>query len=398
MQALSAARAPAWLLGCVATAVLALAAARTPWTWAGAPGPSPVAPWRLRLEPTEPTPWRELLSRAGMRAADAAAAAQLLGQAVGSDSARGQRIDAEVERPRDGDGLRLIELSLADGGASLTRAADGSLRLNETAASPPADGAGGLKVVQGPVEDVLYGGGAGERPITASAARLFAERLDLTRDIELGDEVRLVYAPGGGAGALRYAEIDTRKGPLRFYWHQGPGGGQYVDEAGEELGRTLLRTPVSDARITSRFGMRLHPLLGYTREHQGVDFGAPAGAEVLAAADGVIEQARWAGGYGRWIEVRHTGGLETGYAHLSAWAPGLHVGEAIRRGQVIGYVGSSGLATGPHLHFEVRRDGRPVDPARMHGDEQRLAEADLAALALERQRIADLLGASRTPG
>jgi murein DD-endopeptidase MepM/ murein hydrolase activator NlpD len=96
--------------------------------------------------------------------------------------------------------------------------------------------------------------------------------------------------------------------------------------------------------------------------HEGVDFGAPVGSPVYAAGDGMVEEARWAGGYGRWVKIRHTQALETAYAHLSAWAAGIHPGARVRQGQVIGYVGATGLATGPHLHYEVIEAGRPVDP------------------------------------
>jgi murein DD-endopeptidase MepM/ murein hydrolase activator NlpD len=114
--------------------------------------------------------------------------------------------------------------------------------------------------------------------------------------------------------------------------------------------------------VTSAFGLRFHPLLGFTRMHQGVDFGASTGAPVLAAGDGVVEETRWAGGYGRWLRIRHGVAVETGYGHLSAWAPGVKPGVRVRQGEVVGYVGDSGLATGPHLHFEVFDAGRRIDP------------------------------------
>ena len=157
-----------------------------------------------------------------------------------------------------------------------------------------------------------------------------------------------------------------------------------------------MRTPVDSPRITSDFGMRLHPLLGYTRMHQGLDFGAPAGSAVVAAGDGVVEELRWAGGYGRWIKLRHAGAIETGYGHLSAWAPGLRAGSVIRQGQVIGYVGSSGLSTGPHLHYEVIEGGRPVDPKTVQPTgSSALTGADRAAFEIEKQNVALLLQTKR---
>ena len=351
------------------------------------------------------------LRQAGLNVADANGAAFSLAEALNPDHPPpGLDLDLKVERAEDEPGLRLIQLVLRRGDkimASLTRAADGSLRL-----TPGADGAGALggdqevgetpAVLAGPMEDVLYGdANNGDAVIILQAARLFARKLDLTRDVALGDAVRLVFtrrvAADGrvlGPGHLLYAEIDAHEGPTRFYAHRPARGGEldYVDETGGELSGGLLRTPLDRPRVTSDFGMRLHPLLGYTRMHQGVDFGAPVGTAVVAASDGVVEEARWAGGYGRWIKLRHSASLETAYGHLSAWADGLRDGVRIRQGQVIGYVGSTGLSTGPHLHFEVIDHGRPVDPRSLPTvGPTSLGGADLAVFKSEKQRVARLL-------
>jgi murein DD-endopeptidase MepM/ murein hydrolase activator NlpD len=120
--------------------------------------------------------------------------------------------------------------------------------------------------------------------------------------------------------------------------------------------------PLDFIKVTSGFGMRRHPILGFSRMHQGVDFAAREGAPVLAAADGEVTEAGWAGGYGRLLRIKHAGGWATGYAHLSRFAPGVEPGARVDRGQVVGFVGRTGLATGPHLHFEVVLNGRHVDP------------------------------------
>jgi murein DD-endopeptidase MepM/ murein hydrolase activator NlpD len=122
--------------------------------------------------------------------------------------------------------------------------------------------------------------------------------------------------------------------------------------------------PLDFIRVTSGYGMRRHPILGFSRMHQGVDFAARPGAPVLAAADGVVTQAGWDGGYGELLRIRHAGGWATGYAHLSRFASGIRPGARVERGQVVGFVGRTGLATGPHLHFEVVFNGRHVDPMR----------------------------------
>ena len=126
--------------------------------------------------------------------------------------------------------------------------------------------------------------------------------------------------------------------------------------------RALLRTPLNMSRISSRFGLRRHPVLGFTRLHAGIDFAAPPGTPILAAGAGRVVEAGPNGGYGRWVKISHDGGLATGYAHMSRIAPGVRRSARVRQGQVIGFVGSSGLSTGPHLHFELHRNGRPVNP------------------------------------
>jgi len=210
-------------------------------------------------------------------------------------------------------------------------------------------------------------------PVAAKVVALFGRDLDLGRDIESGDRFALVFdqpreANGSAAGdaALLYAEVAGQKSAARLYRFQPPDGGpaDYLSGAAGPSRALLLRTPVDGARITSAFGPRPHPILGFTRMHQGVDFGAPEGAPVLAAGDGVVEEARWAGGYGRWLKIRHAEGLETGYAHLSAWEAGIAPGARVRQGEVVAFVGATGLATGPHLHYEVFEDGRRIDPER----------------------------------
>src|SRR5690606_13914592 len=136
----------------------------------------------------------------------------------------------------------------------------------------------------------------------------------------------------------------------------------YFDRDGRSIENALLKTPVDGARVASVFGMRHHPILGYSRMHRGIDFAAPRGTPVFAAGDGVVARLGTNGGYGRYVRIDHGGGEATAYAHLGAYADGLAVGERVRQGQVVGYVGASGLATGPHLHYEVLIDDAQVDP------------------------------------
>ncbi|WP_165190137.1 M23 family metallopeptidase [Caulobacter soli] len=271
-----------------------------------------------------------------------------------------------------------------------------------TDAPPAADAEalepGEARLIEGTVEDVFYGRSEDDplrRAAVGRALAVLAHRLDLTRDVALGDRVRLVVreaASAGPEGRLDYVEFDGALAKVRLF--RGPrSGGGYVDETGVPLDRFLLRTPLAVSRVTSGFGLRLHPVLGYTRMHRGVDFGAAAGTPVLAAADGVVEAAGWDGGYGRRIVVRHAGALETLYAHLSRIAPGVAARGGVRQGEVIGWSGDTGQVTGPHLHFEVRSGGVAIDPAMARPPAPPLDLAEQRAFEMRRQAIARVLAA-----
>ena len=284
----------------------------------------------------------------------------------------GLAFDAAIARPRSQRGpVRLIGLSMRTGPATaitLSRTFDGALRLHELNEQVRDD----TTVAQGEMKDSLYVSAeqAGATPaITAEVVKLFSHKLDFSRDIHPSDKFKLVFnrkvTESGrtvACGDLLYAEIGAKGQVTRFYRFHAPGSSeiQYFDELGKNIKGFLLRTPVDGARITSGFGMRMHPILGYTRMHQGIDFGVPVGTPVYAAGDGVVEQAQWFGGYGRWLKLKHSGGWETGYGHLSGWA--VKAGQHVRQGQVIAYSGSTGESTGPHLHYEVIEHGVKVNP------------------------------------
>jgi murein DD-endopeptidase MepM/ murein hydrolase activator NlpD len=163
----------------------------------------------------------------------------------------------------------------------------------------------------------------------------------------------------------------------------------------------LLRTPVAAAHITSGFGMRMHPLLGYTKMHKGVDFGASIGTPIFAAGNGTIDVIGFENGYGRYIKIRHNGNLATAYAHMSRFAANMYQGAHVNQGQVIGYVGMSGRATGPHLHFEVHVNGQQVNPMSVNLPTGRSLDGKLladfrAGQAKVRQEFMTML-AKRTP-
>ena len=207
-----------------------------------------------------------------------------------------------------------------------------------------------------------------------------------------GDHFDLVVAHRRAAtgetetGGLLYAGLQQAKRKLSLLKWTIAGKESWYDAAGvgqQRQGKMMM--PVQ-GHVTSSFGMRYHPILGYSRMHQGIDYGAPMGSPIEAATDGVISFAGWHGGHGNYVQIRHAGGLGTGYAHMSRIAvrPGTHV----RAGQIIGYVGSTGLSTGPHLHFEVFRNNVAVNPlsvkftqaAQLAGSELQRFKATLARM------------------
>ncbi len=237
-------------------------------------------------------------------------------------------------------------------------------------------------------ETVLLKGGAisgslfgtvsafGERDELAIAlAEVFAWQVDFHRDLQPGDQVKVLFVRQEsegellGYGPILAATLVNKGKEYRAfrYLHQGKAG--YYDELGRPLKRQFLRSPLPYSRVTSGFSLsRRHPILGRRLPHFGVDYAAPEGTPVRATADGVVSFVGWKGGGGKTVEIRHAGGFTTAYLHLSRFASGLAVGRRVSQGEVIGYVGSTGLATGPHLDYRVTQNGRYLNPARIGSD------------------------------
>lgn len=232
--------------------------------------------------------------------------------------------------------------------------------------------------------------------IMVQLIQLYSYDVDFQRDIQPGDSFAVMYEnqydDTGKAvlqGDIIYASLTLQGHTLRLYRYQ-PGNGEldYFNEKGESVRKALLRTPVDGARLSSGFGMREHPVLGYSRMHKGVDFAAATGTPIYAAGDGTIQIAGEYGGYGRYVRIRHNGDYSTAYGHMSAIARGIHGGVRVKQGQVIGYVGSTGLATGPHLHYEVLRDGSQINPIGLKLQTgQKLQRAELAKFQTARADI-----------
>ena len=201
--------------------------------------------------------------------------------------------------------------------------------------------------------------------------KAFSFDIDFQRQVKAGDDFEMFYGePLSGSSknrkVLHFAKLNVRGKPktyFRFTTSDGKTG--YYDEKGRSASRSLMRTPISGARISSGFGMRRHPILGYSKMHTGMDFAVPRGTPIRAAGAGVVKHAAWRGAYGRTVMIKHTNGYTTLYAHMSRVASGLKKGHRVQQGQVIGYVGSTGRSTGPHLHYEVRRGKKPINPRRI---------------------------------
>jgi murein DD-endopeptidase MepM/ murein hydrolase activator NlpD len=238
--------------------------------------------------------------------------------------------------------------------------------------------------------------------VLAEMIRAFSYDVDFQREIHPGDSFETMFerlydehGNAVGAGNLVYASMTLGATQLRLYrYTPGSGAPDFFNAHGESVRKALLRTPVDGARLSSGFGMRHHPILGYTKMHRGVDFAAPPGTPIMAAGDGVVTDAGWHGSYGNLVVLRHNGAFETAYAHMSRVASGLHPGQRVRQGQVIGYVGATGRATGPHLHYEIRIRGQATNPMSVKMQPgQQLAGKELVAFhaaadALDRKLLA----------
>lgn len=233
--------------------------------------------------------------------------------------------------------------------------------------------------------------------VVAQLVRIIGTDVDFQRRVTPNDTLELVFAEpenSQGPTEVLYAGITLGGELRRYYLYQPPGSNtaDYFDENGRSARKFLMRKPIATAVLRSGFGSRRHPILGYSKMHTGVDWAAPRGTPIYAAGNGTVVKAGWEGGYGRYIKIRHANGYETAYAHQSNFARGIAEGVTVRQGQVIGYVGSTGLSTGPHLHYEVLVNGRFVNPTRIRVPrELELSGEALASFQRERERIDALM-------
>ena len=204
--------------------------------------------------------------------------------------------------------------------------------------------------------------------------QLFSFDVDFQRDIRNGNRLKLFYEEfvdneqvTKKFGPIYFAEISLDRDDVSLYRFHDKGAEfvEYFDENGKSATKALMKTPINGARLSSGFGMRKHPILGYNKKHQGVDFAAPTGTPIMAAGNGHIEFVGTNGGAGKYIRIKHLNGYKTSYSHLSKYASGMKKNLRVKQGQVIGFVGSTGLSTGPHLHYEVWFNNERINPMKM---------------------------------
>ena len=205
-----------------------------------------------------------------------------------------------------------------------------------------------------------------ENSIVARFARLYSFEVDFQRDLKKNDKIRIFYeryldddGVSQLTGNIIYSEIINVDKNIILYRYEYPNGTvSYFTPEGKSIEKSLMRTPINGAKLTSRYGFRMHPILGFNHLHQGTDFAAPIGTPVMASGSGTVEYVGWKGGYGKFISIRHSAAYQTNYAHLQDYAKGIRRGSKVQQGQIIGYSGNTGSSTGPHLHYEVVVNGK----------------------------------------
>jgi murein DD-endopeptidase MepM/ murein hydrolase activator NlpD len=214
---------------------------------------------------------------------------------------------------------------------------------------------------------------AGVEPnIIIEFARIYGFEVDFQRDIRKGDWFEILYEKFEDdnnkvrdTGKIIYASMYVNGEELNLYNFNFKNDTEYYDIKGKSITKSLMKTPINGARLSSSYGMRKHPILGYNKMHKGTDFAAASGTPIMASGSGTITRARWCGGGGNCVKIKHNSTYETIYAHMKAFAKGIKEGRKVKQGQIIGYVGSTGMSTGPHLHYEVVVNGKKVNSQRL---------------------------------
>ena len=230
-------------------------------------------------------------------------------------------------------------------------------------------------VVKNTINNNLYSAATevGIEPnIIIEFARIYGFEIDFQRDIRKGDVFEIYYEKFiddndnvRDTGKIIYAHMNVNNREINLYNFNDKDEIGYYDISGKSIVKSLMKTPINGARLSSSFGMRKHPILGFNKMHRGTDFAAPTGTPIMASGSGTVTRARWCGGGGNCVKIRHNSTYETIYAHMSKFARGIKEGKKVKQGQIIGYVGSTGLSTGPHLHYEVVVNGKKVNSQKL---------------------------------
>ena len=267
------------------------------------------------------------------------------------------------------------------------------------------DDSGGVRLYQSIYETALRNNVPNS--VIEELIRIYSYDVDFQRKVQPGDSIDVLYsddengeAQGAAKDEVRYAALTVGGDTKKYYRFQTADDGlyDYYDEDGVSAKKFLVRKPVANGIVTSPFGWRTHPLLHVSELHSGVDWGAPFGTAIFAAGNGDIEEIGLKGGYGKYVRIRHANGYETAYGHMTAFARGLNVGSHVRQGQIIGFVGSSGMSTGSHVHFEIIVNDRFVDPMRIKLPRGRVLDgATLAAFDKDRDQLDAVLSHAPSP-
>jgi murein DD-endopeptidase MepM/ murein hydrolase activator NlpD len=377
---------------------------RKPSPVAGAPGPSaPRAPQKdvRTIEMERGDTLGGLLLEEGATPEDATAVTTALSAVFKAASLRGgQALTLVFWRGPDA-GTAPVLQSVAfqpsvERDIAIERNPQGRYEARETVKALKAEGARVQGTIRGSLYQSALDAGVPDGVII-DMIRIYSHAVDFQREIRAGDSFDILftrYTDETGqalkSGAIDFAQL-TLSGdakPLYRFTSTQEQTTDYYTPDGKSGRRLLMRTPIDGARLSSGFGMRRHPVLGYSKMHKGVDFAAPTGTPIMAAGNGVVRKARWFGSYGKYVRIAHGNSYDTAYAHLSRLAPGLREGARVRQGQVIGYVGTTGRSTGPHLHYEVMARSSQINPMDVRlPTGTTLAGADLAVFKAHVSRV-----------
>jgi murein DD-endopeptidase MepM/ murein hydrolase activator NlpD len=342
----------------------------------------------------------DLLTSAGVDRRDAYLAIEALSEVFSPRKLRpGHEVVLTATPAEGGDdgGDRLVSLSLAPD-------------VDRDVVVLPANGSYAAQTIERPLKAELVSAEATIRtslfeaaaeagvppPVLVEMIRTFSFDVDFQRDVQPGDKLKLIYkrlldenGDLAKTGELFYAQLTLSGRDYGLYrFVDKEGFEDYYSAQGKSVRKALMRTPIDGARLSSGFGKRRHPVLGYTKMHKGTDFAAPTGTPIYAAGNGTVVRASRYGGYGNYVRIRHNSTYDTAYAHMHGFAKGVRAGRRVKQGQVIGYVGSTGRSTGPHLHYEVMVNGKQVNPRSIKlPSGKNLAGEELFRFDHERSRI-----------